>query len=236
MLLDAGFAPRTLARRARRAGIDLTRLSGVVLTHEHLDHARGGIRIAAASGCSLYASPGTLERLGTRLEGVSVEVIAQLESRVLGPFTVTACHTIHDAVEPLALAVTGPAGEKTALAYDLGRATSVVRYLLRGADCLIVEANHDEVMLRMGPYPPSVRQRIGGPNGHLSNRAAAELLEDVWHPRLGAVVLAHISETCNRWELAWEAARDALAGRAYGGRLLIATQDLALAPFDVGDP
>ncbi|MBI4421676.1 MAG: MBL fold metallo-hydrolase [Gemmatimonadetes bacterium] len=234
ILLDAGFPPRTLARRASLVGLDVRRLAGVVLTHEHGDHARGVRRIAVTAACPVYGSPGTLDRLRGRLRGVELVSLPHLASLAIGPFTVTACRVPHDAAEPLALLIAGPEDERVGLAYDFGRSTPVVRYLLRQAQCLILEANHDEGMLGRGPYPAGVRYRIGGPDGHLSNRAAAELLVDLWHPALETVVLAHLSETCNRRELAESVAREALRRVGFQGALLVAEQDCPLEPFEVG--
>jgi phosphoribosyl 1,2-cyclic phosphodiesterase len=200
----------------------------VVVTHEHGDHARGAVALAGHARVPLYASGGTLGRLGA--DG---RTLAHLETVGIGPFTVTACRTPHDAAEPVALAVVGPDGAKLGLAHDLGSASGVVRYLLRGADCLLVEANHDDEMLRQAPYPGSVRQRIGGALGHLSNRAAARLLAEVCHPGLATVVLAHVSEQCNRPELALEAVRAGLSLRGFGGALLAACQDVPLGPLAV---
>jgi phosphoribosyl 1,2-cyclic phosphodiesterase len=162
-----------------------------------------------------------------------VEIVAHLQTFTIGPFELTACQTVHDAAEPLMLGIVGPQGEKVAAAYDLGRPTNVLKYLLRSADCLIVESNHDEAMLQSGPYPRSVRYRIGGPAGHLSNRDASQLLVEAWHPSLGTIVLAHISESCNRKSLAEECATAVLRQRGYAGQLFVAEQDRALAPIEV---
>jgi len=228
VLIDAGFSVRALRKRAAAAGVDLSKLVGVILTHEHGDHARGGAALAARAGCPLYASAGTLPRLAC-----TGRAIGQLETLDIGPFVVSAVRTRHDAAEPLALAVTGPNGGKIGVAYDLGEAGVAVRYVMRAADCLVVESNYDDVMLRMGPYPASVRHRIAGPDGHLSNRAAAELLAELWHPRLRTVVLAHVSEQCNHPDLAMAQVRTALGPLGFEGDLLVAPQDGVLGPIAV---
>ena len=115
----------------------------------------------------------------------------------LGPFRVEACPTSHDAADPVALAVRAPDGTSVGVAYDLGRPTAAVRYLLRNLTAIVLEANHDEVQLRTSGYPPVVQRRIAGSGGHLSNRAAAELLAELHHPGLAVVVLAHLSQRCN---------------------------------------
>ena len=227
VLVDAGFGPRALARRADTAGLPLEPLAGIVLTHEHSDHARGAAALAARAGCPLLGSPGTLAAL--RVGAADVRPLAPSgESVPLGPFTIEAARTTHDAREPVAVAVTDAQGRRAVVAWDLGRATAAVRRLLRGTHVLVIEANHDEVMLRTGPYPASVRQRIGGSTGHLSNRLAAELAAEACSPDLEVVILAHVSEQCNDGDTASRAVRPALRARGFRGQLLVASQREAL--------
>ncbi|MCZ6916659.1 MAG: MBL fold metallo-hydrolase [Gemmatimonadetes bacterium] len=233
MLIDAGFGPKTLAQRARKVGVDLTKLVGIVLTHEHGDHARGAGRLARKMGCPVYASHGTLTALAHELAGTVRHRVYAHKTVSVGPFTVTACRTSHDAAEPMAFVV-GSNGAKLGVALDLGRPTAAVRYLLRDVTTLLLEANHDEVMLRTGPYPPMVRDRIAGAGGHLSNRAAAELLSELCHRQMAVVVLVHLSDRCNRADLARSLVERALAARRFRGRLLVASQDTPLNPIQVG--
>lgn len=229
LLLDAGFGPRTILHRARQAGVDLASIIGVLLTHEHGDHARGAAAVARLAGCPIYASPGTFTALAGRLGKGARVVLDRTSETPIGPFRVATCRTVHDAAEPLAVTVTGPApGVKVGLAYDLGRPTGAVRLLLRDVTCLLLEANHDEILLRTGDYPAVVRERIGGSRGHLSNRAAGELLAQLCHRRLSSVVLLHLSEQCNRPDLAEMAVRTHLERAGYRGRLLVAKQGAAL--------
>ena len=235
ILIDAGFGPKTLFRRARKVGISLDEIAAIILTHEHGDHARGAAAIARRAACPIYASRGTHSALNTRLSGLRRLPIEPNRRTRIGPFHVAAGLTSHDAFEPIALSISC-AGEraKIALAYDLGRITGGVRYLLRDATCVLLEANHDEVMLRLGPYPPVVRERIGGSRGHLSNRAAGELLAQVCHPDLTSIVLVHLSETCNRADLAEVEVNAHLQKAGYRGNLLVAAQDQPLTPLLVG--
>ncbi|HEY2824036.1 MAG TPA: MBL fold metallo-hydrolase [Gemmatimonadales bacterium] len=233
LLVDAGFPLKVLHARAEAMGLDLTRLCGVVVTHEHGDHAEGAWGVARRARCPLYASAGTLRALGADAKRQPAVVLPSHVPHAIGAFVVTACPTTHDAAEPVALAVDGPGGERLGIAYDLGRPTAALRLLFRDATCLLMEANHDEILLRTGPYPASVRQRIAGSRGHLSNRAAAELLSELWHPGLGTIVLAHVSESCNRAELARGAVRAALREHGFAGVLEVASQDRPTGPFDV---
>jgi phosphoribosyl 1,2-cyclic phosphodiesterase len=235
ILLDAGFGPKTLLRRARKVGISLEEVAAIILTHEHNDHVRGAAAIARRASCPVYASRGTHSALNARLTGVRRVALEPNRRTRIGPFHIAASLTSHDAFEPLALSVSSTAEHgKLALAYDLGCITGSVRYLMRDATCLLLEANHDEVMLRLGPYPPVVRARIGGSRGHLSNRAAGELLAQLCHPDLASVVLVHLSEICNRADLAQVEVSAQLQRAGYRGNLLVAHQDQPLTPFAVG--
>lgn len=230
LLVDAGFGRRTLEERAELAGIDLERLAGIVLTHEHGDHARGAVSIARRRRCTLYASRGTLRALRFRRDGLATQVIHDQGALRIGPFTVKSCRTDHDAAEPLSIAVEDSTA-KVGVALDLGRPTAAVHRLLRDCSCLIVEANHDDDLLHRSPYPPSVRRRIAGVAGHLSNHASARFLARLCHARLETVVLAHLSDQCNRPEMALETVRVALTGRGFQGSILVATQDDPLRAF-----
>jgi phosphoribosyl 1,2-cyclic phosphodiesterase len=147
-----------------------------------------------------------------------------------GPFRIESAQTSHDAAEPLALAVSSLRAS-VGIAYDLGRPTAAVRYLLRARTALVLEANHDDVLLRTSGYPPVVQQRIAGASGHLSNRAAAELLADLVHPALAIVVLAHLSERCNTAQHARDAVAPALAAAGFAGTLHVAGQADHTGPF-----
>lgn len=238
LLIDAGFGAQTILRRARRAGAPLASLAGIVLTHEHGDHARGAPRLARRLGCPIYASRGTLTALRKQLAEVPKQPLDAHRVATIGPFRVASSVTSHDAFEPIAVAVSGPGGKaKIGLAYDMGRITRGVRYLMRGATCLVIEANHDELLLNDSQYPPVVRDRIGGVRGHLSNRAAGELLADLCHPNLECVVLVHLSETCNEPGLARAEIGTHLHRAKYRGALLVADQDEPLDTVHVtGDP
>ncbi|HKK07304.1 MAG TPA: hypothetical protein VKA44_00315, partial [Gemmatimonadota bacterium] len=142
--------------------------------------------------------------------------------------------TCHDAADPLAVTVTGlESGVKLGVATDLGRPTTAVRHALAGCHFLVLEANHDEVLLREGPYPWSIKERIGGSRGHLSNRLAAELAVELLHPGLCAVLLAHLSQECNDPERALDVVGEALRARGWSGTLQVAEQDRPTPLFDV---
>jgi phosphoribosyl 1,2-cyclic phosphodiesterase len=233
ILIDAGFSPKEIERRAETAGLALGSVGAIVLTHEHGDHARGAGRLARRLGVPVLTAPGTWTRLAPKMRHAEHRALGLCTRVEIGPFAVTACPTSHDAAEPLALAVETAGGVRVGIAYDLGRATSAVRYLLRNLTAIVLEANHDDVLLRTSRYPPVVQRRIAGSAGHLSNRAAAELLVEVHHPGLGVVVLAHLSRQCNTAHDARTTVAAALRRAGYGGTLHVADQDQPLGPIPV---
>lgn len=232
LLIDAGFSAREITRRAALAGVDLTRLCGIALTHEHGDHAQGALRLAEQHGVPLLASTGTWTALGGRreVEHLPLRCTSRTEC---GPFTLAGCELLHDAAEPLALAITTSSGVTVGVAYDFGRATQALRYHFRELTAIVLEANYDEVMLRTSAYPASVQHRIAGSGGHLSNSASAQLLQELHHPGLTTVVLAHLSRRCNTPEAARAAVEPVLSAAGFAGRLVVATQDAPVAPFSL---
>ena len=231
LLIDAGFSAREIERRAEAAGLDLGQVAGIALTHEHGDHACGAPLLARRLHVPVLTAPGTWRHLAATMEDAEHRPIGLCARVELGPLTIEACPTSHDAAEPLAIVVRGSEGASVGVAYDLGRPTTAVRYLLRNLTAIVLEANYDEVQLRTSEYPPVVQRRIAGSGGHLSNRAAAELLAELHHPGLLVVVLAHLSGQCNTAAEARATVAPALRRTGFRGTLHVADQDRPLAPI-----
>jgi len=229
ILVDCGFGPRTLAARLRACGIPPESVCAVIVTHEHSDHVRGVAKASARWGWEMYASAGTaracrrLARARTFRAGDTVRI-----DRV----TVQTVRIAHDAADPVALvACDEPTGIRAAIAHDLGAPTEALRRAFERVDVLVLESNHDEGMLRAGPYPPFLQARIAGCRGHLSNRAAGSLARQAAHAGLRDVVLAHLSEQNNTPRVAHGAMTTALRGTRFRGRLTPAAQDAPCGPF-----
>jgi phosphoribosyl 1,2-cyclic phosphodiesterase len=207
LLVDAGFSCRGLAGRLRAAGIEPESVDGLLITHEHADHVRGAARFSRTFRVPLYCSAATFRAAGLDREK-PVEWIAVRAGRTfpLGSFEVTPFPVPHDAVETVGYVVQQE-GRRLGYATDLGHGAASVREGLRGCDLLVLESNHDVELLRNGPYPENVKQRVLGRHGHLDNESAAALLLEVAGERTRRVVLAHLSRTNNRADLAVEAAR-----------------------------
>ncbi len=231
LLVDAGFSLRDLTRRLAAAGRDPAAVRAIALTHEHGDHARGAARAAAAWRVPLCGSAGTLAAVGA---GDGAVVLPAGRRVPCAGFALTAYPTAHDASDPVVLVAEDPEGRRVGVAYDVGSPTAALRLACRDLDALVLETNHDEVLLRASGYPPAVRARIAGRGGHLSNTQAAALAAEVAHADLAVVVLAHLSDRCNTPALARRAVADALAGTAFRGALLVASQHEPLPTVDVG--
>ncbi|HEX6536537.1 MAG TPA: MBL fold metallo-hydrolase [Gemmatimonadaceae bacterium] len=225
VLIDAGFPVRVLAERLRTIAVAPESVEAVVITHEHTDHVRGACAAAKRWGWSVYATPGTAAACPT-LQDAGARPFASGATVELSEIALASVPTPHDAAEPVAFVATErSSGYRAGIVYDVGHITTALRSALARLDLLVLEANHDEGMLRAGPYPPSVRHRIGGSHGHLSNCAAAAVAAERAHAGLTHVVLAHLSDSCNDPALAVRTVRDALRGTRFRGEVLAATQD-----------
>ena len=227
LLIDAGFSCRELERRMRALGVEPATLGAVVLTHEHDDHVRGADRLARRWGVPLWATEGTL----AECRGLSAEALAGARTLASGvpaeiagfrvePFTVP-----HDAREPIGLVIESAAGFRLGLVTDLGSRSRLAWGRLADLDALVLETNHDPAMLRNGPYPWPLKQRVASRHGHLSNDDAADGVAELVSDRLRWVVLYHLSQTNNLPALAAAAVGEALARLGAAAQIALSEQD-----------
>lgn len=226
--MDAGFSGRDLERRLDLLGVAPRSITGIVVTHDHGDHTRGAGVFARRFATPVYVTESTLDACRGGVFRGTETLVHYRPGRTfqVGSLRVEPFLTVHDAVDPVAVAVVDDrTGTRVGLATDLGRPTAQVQHALAGADFLILEANHDEALLHQGPYPWSVKSRIASSHGHLSNHAAARFAVELLHPRLTGVILAHLSQECNRPDLAEKVVGTALRKAGFEGYLAVAPQD-----------
>lgn len=215
LLVDCGFSPRQLEARLQRVGLARRDLDAVFVTHEHGDHANGIAALCLRENLPVWMSPGTHAGMGAPPLGDLLRPAADGEVVAIGALRITPFTVPHDARGPLQLRCSD--GDRSmGILTDLGHATEHVIGHLSGCDALLLECNHDPELLRASSYHPALKRRVGGPYGHLSNAAAAEIAARLLHPRLGIVVAAHLSQQNNRPELARQALAEAL-GRGLDG-------------------
>ena len=218
ILIDAGLSCRQIARRLEQIGVGMDRLAAVCLSHEHADHITGLATLHKRYGLPLFANRGTVEALiySDRFADLRWNVFSTGATFHIGDLAVHPFSLPHDAYEPVGFRISCE-GTSVTVATDVGMPTTLLREHLRQSSLVVIESNHDEQLLRDSSRPPSLIQRILGRQGHLSNEAAGALLAEVAHPGLSCVFLAHLSEECNRPELAVASVRHALekAGHAH---------------------
>ena len=197
VLVDAGFGPRTLAARCERVGVAPASISAIFVTHEHGDHRLGALEFAETWGIPIHCSRGTAEALGLdgSLFAPFVPISAGGEGRV-GDLGFRAHATPHDANESLAFRFED-GGAACAIATDLGRCEPDLVEFFRGVRAILFEFNHDDDLLRDGPYHWMLKRRITGGWGHLSNRQSAQALARAAGPELREVVALHLSRQNN---------------------------------------
>jgi phosphoribosyl 1,2-cyclic phosphodiesterase len=215
-------------------------LSAILITHEHFDHVYGLAVLARKLNIPVYMTQDTHHAWARSLRTADGEMpqLARLEifssgrCFQVGDIAVTPFTIPHDAADPVGFAFRAE-GVKLGFATDLGYIPLSINDQLRGCDVLVMESNHDVEMLRGGPYPWSVKQRVMSRVGHLSNDALADFFCGDYDGSAAYVVLAHLSELNNHPELARNAAEKALGSRRtlLRNRVLLATQAEPLQPI-----
>ena len=208
LLVDCGISCLRIKKALAALGLSPADLTAILITHEHSDHICGLETLFKQFHLPVYCSGGTARQLEYRIAFVA-EVLRPVvpgQSIALGDITVAAFPTSHDATDSVGYTFTA-AGRKAAVVTDLGVVTSIVEDALAGAHLLVAESNHDPDKVRSGPYPYYLKQRILGPQGHLSNADCGSLCK-----RIGAqtVILAHLSAENNSPSLALRTVRAAL--------------------------
>jgi phosphoribosyl 1,2-cyclic phosphodiesterase len=212
VLVDCGLKLRETERRLARLGLAPSDLHGILVTHEHGDHAGCVFDFAAAHGIAVYLTHGCLAALreegkvidGVRLVMLSAKEPVALRGLEVRPFTVP-----HDAREPVQY-VLSDGQSRLGVLTDIGVTTRHVEQTLSGLDALVLETNYDADMLWAGKYPGWLKSRIAGPFGHLDNRESERLLGALDRTRLKHVVAAHLSQHNNTPALARAALARAL--------------------------
>lgn len=209
LLIDCGFSLAETERRLARLEISADSLTAILVTHEHSDHLNGVARLARRYGLPVWMTPGTHYAWTQRDNVDDVELFSPHEAFAVQDIEVLPYPVPHDAREPCQFVLSDGA-RRLGILSDAGRITPHMRDCVSACDALFLECNHDPDMLSVGPYPASIKRRVGGDLGHLSNMQAAALLTDSDTSALQHLIVAHLSENNNRLALAQAALSDAL--------------------------
>ncbi len=197
ILIDAGISAKEILRRLSTKNISHHNIHAIVISHEHDDHISGLCSLSKKYKLPVYVTRATLEQIHKKHKPIDnvryfeCGMDFSINNLHIHPFSIS-----HDAVDPSGFTIS-KADSKVGIATDLGIATHMVKTHLDGCQLIIIEANHDPVMLKRGPYPWHLKQRIQSRLGHLSNEQTRDLLTEIMHPQLCYVVLGHMSEKNN---------------------------------------
>ena len=212
-MLDCGFAIRETERRLARLGVAPTELAGIIVTHEHSDHVSGVFKFARRHGVPVWLTHGTFRAVEADVKDVQIHFCRDGEAFDIGDVQLVPYTVPHDAREPVQY-VAGDGQYKLGVLTDAGHATAHLIRALDGCDALVLECNHDRQMLENSVYPPSLKRRIGGAYGHLSNDSSSQILDAIDKSKLRRVIGAHLSQQNNTPEFAHAAIVSGLGGVA----------------------
>ncbi|MBU0484001.1 MAG: MBL fold metallo-hydrolase [Proteobacteria bacterium] len=228
ILIDAGFSGIEVERRLAVIGVDLSSISAILVTHEHSDHIKGVSILSRRYKLPVLTNKETLSGAGKNLsqlyawQEIATGTSFHFQDLEIHPFSIS-----HDAADPVGYVI-GDGCSILGYCTDTGITSRLMKHRLTGCHGLVLEFNHDPELLRNGPYPPHLQQRVRSKSGHLANGEAAEFLAELMHEGLEHVVLAHISEANNHHEVINRAVarcRVGVDGGCRAMRISIARQD-----------
>ncbi len=230
ILIDAGLSVRELSRRLAEIGEKVEDLDAVLITHEHSDHVSGlpvlvRARAKKKKPIPVYVTSMTAPMLDW--DGMDspppLERFQSGSGWMVGDIRVQSFGIPHDAEDPVGFSLEAE-GLRVGIATDLGYVPDSIKHHLREAHFLLFESNHALEMLKVGPYPWSVKQRVMSRKGHLSNDTTCSYIENDLNPAIQTLILGHLSEQNNHPVLVRQGAEDSLLRRGISPRLVIAEQ------------
>jgi phosphoribosyl 1,2-cyclic phosphodiesterase len=223
ILVDAGLSFKELTKRLASIGEQPGSLDAVLVTHEHCDHISGLVRLAKKTAAAIYVTHQTAplidwEDATPRLERFQAGARLSVGDIEIDSFTIP-----HDAIDPVGFCFRTQ-GIHIGVVTDLGYIPDSIKFHLRDSQVLLLESNHDLDMLKVGPYPWAVKQRVMSRNGHLSNEVVGDYLSHEFDSSTATLILGHLSEHNNHPEIVRMVAQEALDRRGLATNLVIASQ------------
>ncbi len=224
VLIDCGFSLKKTESRLEKLGVNPTDIDSILVTHHHSDHSKSAKRAAIKWGSKLISNAETAKRMEWE-ETDNLRVFSELERIDAGfDMSLLTIPIPHDDADNVAVIACDDQGGRAAVVTDLGEVTAELSSHLKKCDHISIEANYDHDRLMRGNYPDSLKRRISGRGGHLSNSQTAEALREIVHPRLRSIVLCHLSESNNLPHVAESEVLMEICD-AFNGSLSISKQD-----------
>jgi phosphoribosyl 1,2-cyclic phosphodiesterase len=235
VLIDAGLSCKETDRRLASIGCAIAGINAVCVTHEHDDHISSLGVLHRRKGLAVYANAGTIEAIerGDKLKELPWNIFTTGYTFEIGDLRIDPFSVPHDSYDPVGFIISSETA-RVGIVTDMGMVTGLIRERMKNCHVAIIEANHDEQMLKDAARPWSLKQRISGRQGHLSNNQAEQLASDIAWEGLRVVFLAHLSSDCNKPELAVQSVQGALRKAEYGGAVIVKLT-YADKPSDVVD-
>ncbi|NLB52676.1 MAG: MBL fold metallo-hydrolase [Syntrophomonadaceae bacterium] len=209
VLIDAGISNRRIEKGLGELGIKVSDIDGILITHEHIDHVKGLEVLTRKYKVPVYTRCRTWKNMNC-LDKIPPECIKEIENHIsLGGLDIIPFNISHDAADPVGYCIYNK-NRKIVIATDFGMVTPAIEKALACADFIVLETNHDIDMLKNGPYPQFLKQRISSSKGHLSNRQAGQVLARIPLKAHTQVMLAHLSQQNNYPALAEETVKNIL--------------------------
>lgn len=214
VLIDAGIGIRTIRKTLREYGVSFERILGVLVTHDHADHIKTAGCLSNKYNIPIYTTEsvhaGIVRSRYLQIESLnSKHIIRKEEPFFIKDLKITAFEVPHDSIENLGYHIEAN-GQTFVLLTDIGRFTDTIRRYAGRANHLVIESNYDETMLRNGPYPYYLKERISSGMGHISNHLSAQFIAEIYHKGMKNIWLCHLSQENNHPELAYNTVVDSL--------------------------
>jgi len=216
LLVDVGFSAKKMEQLMKERELAASSIDAILVTHEHSDHIKGLGAFARKYDLPIYANEKTWEELNRQIGEIAEDKKRVMDTGAMeefGTLKVESFGISHDAAEPVGYCFY-EGEQKLSVVTDLGYMSSKVKEKITDSDALVLETNHDVEMLRVGHYPWSIKRRILGDKGHLSNETAGEALCDVMTSKTKSVYMAHLSRDHNLMDLARLTVNNILQERA----------------------
>lgn len=236
ILIDAGIGVRTIKKYLKEYGLALECIRAVFVTHDHADHIKSVGTLGEKYNIPIYSTPEIhvgINKNFCMTEKLSAKSVCYIYKEVplrLEDFFITAFEVPHDGTDNVGYCIEIN-GRVFSFLTDLGHITPIVAQYINKANHLIIEANYDDEMLKMGPYPLHLKERISGPKGHMCNRDTGEFLADNMNERLKNIWLCHLSKDNNHPELAYKTVEYILKGKG-----ILVGKDVQLAALKRNTP